>query len=385
MDDIKLDEALPGEVRGDAPHLYRLLVESVADYAIYAMDPTGRILNWNVGAERLKGYSAAEIVGQSFARFFAPEDVADGVPQRALAAAERDGRFATEGWRIRKDGSRFWAHVVITALRADDGHLIGFAKITRDLTERRGAEARVVVAATELASAQSANRAKARFLATMSHELRTPLHAIGGFGEILLTEATGSLTAQQRHYVRRVMAAQRNLLAIINDILEYTSTDERGAEPADASSPRAMVVGIALAALSARIAGKQLTIDTAGLGDERVRARTERCEPIIRHLLTNAVYFTPHGGHITIQSEARGDDVALTVRDTGPGIPTDMLETIFDAFVQVGRTLNSSHEGTGLGLAISRNVAQALSGSLEAANCPDGGSLFTLVLPAASS
>ncbi len=384
MADIKLDEAPSGETR-EALHLYRLLVDSVADYAIYAIDPTGRILNWNIGAERLKGYSADEIVGQSFSRFFAPGDVAAGLPQRALQAAESDGRFATEGWRIRKDGSRFWAHVVMTALRGDDGQLIGFAKITRDLTERRAAEARAVADAAQIASAQSANRAKARFLATMSHELRTPLHAIGGFGEILLAQAMGSLTDQQRHYVKRVFAAQRNLLAIINDILEYTRTDERGAGPVDASCTLARVVRIALAKLSVRIADKHLTVDTAALGDEHVRATADRCEPIVRHLLTNAVHFTPDGGRITIRSEARGDDVALTVSDTGPGIPTDMLDMIFDPFTQVGRTLNSAHEGTGLGLAISRNVAQALSGSLEADNSPEGGSIFTLVLPVAGS
>ncbi|CAN5522845.1 hypothetical protein BH09GEM1_BH09GEM1_25280 [soil metagenome] len=380
MPDSKLDEA-----RGDDLELYRLLVESVADYAIYALDREGHILSWNIGAERLKGYSADEIVGQHFSRFFTAADAAEGVPQRALDVAARDGRFSMEGRRVRKDGSQFWALVVVTALRAEDGHLVGFAKITRDLTERRVAEARAIADAAQIAAAQSAAEVKARFLATMSHELRTPLHAIGGFGEILLAEETGTLTDRQRHCVQRVLAAQRNLLAIINDILEFTRTDEEEPEPDDACSSLANVADLTLTALAARIADKHLTVDTSGLGDEQVRARESRCEPIVRHLLTNAIHFTPDGGRITLRSEALRDQVAFTVCDTGPGIPADKLETIFDPFVQVGRTLNSNHEGTGLGLAISRNVAKALSGSLKAANIRGGGSIFTLVLPAAES
>jgi PAS domain S-box-containing protein len=120
--------------------LYRLLVDSVRDYAIFALDPQGHVLTWNLGAERIKGYAPEEIIGRHFSAFYPPDDIAAGKPAHGLAAAARDGRYETEGWRLRKDGSRFWADVVITALRDEHGVLVGYAKVTRDLTERRAAQ-----------------------------------------------------------------------------------------------------------------------------------------------------------------------------------------------------------------------------------------------------
>jgi PAS domain S-box-containing protein len=157
---------------------FRLLVESVRDYAIFMLDPEGRIVSWNLGAERIKGYRADEIVGEHFSRFYPPEDVAAGKPARGLEVAEREGRVEDEGWRVRKDGSRFWANVVITALRDAGGRLVGFAKVTRDLTERKRAEEDRLRLAREQAAraeAEAAVRARDEFLSIAAHELKTPL------------------------------------------------------------------------------------------------------------------------------------------------------------------------------------------------------------------
>ena len=156
---------------------FRLLVESVKDYAIFMLDPSGHVTTWNAGAERIKGYTAEEIIGKHFSIFYPPEDVAAGKCERELEVATREGRFEDEGWRVRKDGSRFWANVVITALRNPQGALIGFAKVTRDLTERRQAEENLRALAAEKAALAEKSRIQEfqeRFLAILGHDLLNP-------------------------------------------------------------------------------------------------------------------------------------------------------------------------------------------------------------------
>jgi PAS domain S-box-containing protein len=199
--------------------LYRLLVESVKDYAIFALDPDGNVLSWNEGARRLKGYEPHEIIGRHFSAFYSAEEKTAGKPQRELVVAAEEGRIEDEGWRIRKDGTRFWANVVITALRDETGTLVGFAKVTRDLTERRAAEQRAINDARCLAEAEVANQAKIQFLAAMSHELRTPLNAIAGYADLIGAGVGGPVTAKQQEYLARIRGSQQHLLGIITDLL----------------------------------------------------------------------------------------------------------------------------------------------------------------------
>ena len=361
--------------------LYRLLVDSVADYAIFALDLKGNVLSWNAGAERFKGYKPHEIIGRHFSTFYSAEDKAARKPEMELEVAEREGRVEDEGWRVRKDGTTFWANVVITALRDSTGELVGFAKVTRDLTERRAAEIKAVEDARRLAILEDANKTKSGFLAAMSHELRTPLNAIAGYAELLLTGIGGALSEQQRQYIERMHSSQQHLLAIINDILNFSRIEAGQVTYEVAPVHLTEVIGMVMPMIEPQSRAKQLVLSSARCTDDIVIADRAKVEQILLNLLSNAVKFTPAGGRIDVTCEPRTDTVALRVRDTGIGIPETDRDAIFRPFVQVGRSLTSAHEGTGLGLAISNDLAEAMGGSLELESTVDVGSTFTLLLP----
>jgi PAS domain S-box-containing protein len=363
---------------------FRLLVQSVKDYGIFMLDPNGFIASWNEGAQRIKGYTADEIVGRHFSTFYPPEDVAADKPGMELRVAAQVGSFEDEGWRVRKDGTLFWGNVVITALRAGDGTLIGYAKVTRDLTDRRAAELKAIEDARRVAEAESANRAKSEFLAAMSHELRTPLNAIGGYTDLLAAGIHGPLTEAQQTSLTRIRVSQQHLLGLINDILNFSRMEAGQLQYDIQPIPLSAAVENVLAMVEVQAAAREITLEHVGAdANIRVLADEAKLEQILLNLLTNAIKFTPVGGRVSVQSVRRGDEVKIDVADNGIGIAADKLEAVFEPFVQVGRSLTSAHEGTGLGLAISRDLARAMAGDLTARSALDEGSTFTVTLPAA--
>ncbi|MEP6507776.1 MAG: PAS domain S-box protein, partial [Gemmatimonadales bacterium] len=398
---------------------FRLLVQSVTEYAIFMLDPSGHIATWNEGAERAKQYTAAEAIGKHFSIFYPPEDA--DKPAREIATAIATGVAEDEGWRVRKDGSRFWASVVITAVHDVKGNLAGFAKVTRDLTERRASAERLLedarrIAAEEAArsaaertaaeltslsqqlqdqaaelerrrnEAESANKAKSEFLAAMSHELRTPLNAIGGYAQLIQLGLSGPVTDAQLQQLDRVQKSQQHLLNVINDILNF-SRIEAGRLTYDISE---FPVGAAIEAVSPIIeplatnVGLNLRVNAPGQ-DEKVTADLSKVEQILINLLSNAIKFTPAGGAISVDVRREGQLVAIDVRDTGMGIALEHADAIFAPFQQVGRSLASPKEGTGLGLSISRDLARAMNGDLTVASAVGEGSTFTLTLPRAKA
>ena len=372
-------------IAGGDGAFYGLLVESVQDYAIFVLSPTGIVRSWNAGAERIKGYAAHEIVGRSFSLFYSDEEQRAEKPARELEIADRDGRFEEEGWRLRKDGTPFWANVVITALRSADGALVGFAKVTRDLTERRQTEQRNLVEARRASAAEATNRVRSEFLATLSHELRTPLNAIGGYAELMQAEVGGPVSPQHREYLDRIVSSQKHLLVIINDLLNYSQIEAGHFAYEVRPVPLRLVVDDTLPMVMPQAAVKRITIVAEsgsaplfGSGDQH------KVEQIVLNLLSNAVKFTPTGGRIVISCESLAGRVAISVSDTGPGVPQEMAEAIFEPFVQLGRSLAAPQEGTGLGLAISREMARAMGGDLLLRATKGGGATFTLYLPVAA-
>ena len=363
---------------------FRLIVSSVKDYGIFMLDPTGRILSWNEGAERIKGYKAEDIIGRHFSVFYPEKDLKSRKPEHELEVAARVGRFEDEDWRVRKDGTLFWANVIITALRNEKGELLGFAKITRDLSERRAAEQRAIGDARRIAEIETSNRAKTEFLAAMSHELRTPLNAIGGYAELMEMGVAGPITEHQRDYLGRIRNGQHHLLSIINDLLNYSKI-ESGQVTYDIELVNLHpLVESVLELVTPQAITKKQTIKH-GNCEQKVIAKADRLkvEQIVLNLLSNSVKFTQDSGTINVTCGISDDFVSIIVSDNGPGIPMDQRETVFEPFVQLGRSLSSIREGTGLGLAISRDLARAMRGDIKVGGEYGRGAVFTLTLPRA--
>ena len=365
---------------------FRLLVQDVKDYAIFMLTPSGVVASWNEGARAIKGFSASDIIGRHFSTFYPPEDIESGKPDMELLVASKEGRFEDEGWRIRKDGSKLWANVVITAMRNPAGELIGFAKVTRDLTERRAATERALADARRATEAEVANRTKSEFLAAMSHELRTPLNAIGGYAELITMGIGGPVTEQQQEYLSRIRGSQKHLLGIITDLLNYSRIEAGQLSYDLIALPMQSVLDSVEPLVTPQARAKEIDLESDPCqADLMAHADRMKTEQIVLNLLSNAVKFTANGGRVRVRCTGDGDRVQIIVEDTGPGISSDKLNAIFEPFVQLGRTRTSQHEGTGLGLAISRDLARAMHGDVTVESTVGEGSTFTLSLPRASA
>jgi PAS domain S-box-containing protein len=356
---------------------FRLLVSEVTDYAILMLDPEGRIASWNAGAERIKGYQAHEIIGQHFSRFYPTEDVEGGKPVYELKVTRERGRFAEEGWRVRKDGSRFWAHVVITALRDATGQLRGFAKVTRDITEHKRTQELIMLAKEE---AERASKFKDQFLSTMSHELRTPLNAVLGFSDLLADERYGALNDRQQRYVSHIHSGGRHLLRLISDILDLSKIEagrmELTLEDVTVTSAFAEVTSSLYPLAEKKSQALQSQVEP----DLHVHADAMRFKQVLMNLVGNAIKFTPERGRIELTARQVDDQVRVEVRDNGPGIPPEQQQRIFEAFYRLSQSGNTT-EGTGLGLAITARLVELHGGKLGIESQTGQGSCFYFSLP----
>ncbi len=373
---------------------FRLLVEGVSDYAIFMLDVNGFVATWNVGAQRIKGYSANEIIGSHFSVFYPSEVKEVGWPEHELREAAEKGSFTDEGWRVRKDATMFWANVTITALRDDTGRLVGFAKVTRDLTERKRVEAaelesqqREEVLQAERSArmeAQRATRIKDEFLATLSHELRTPLSAILGWTQVL-TRSSATPDAQQvKHAIEVIDRNARAQVQLIDDLLDL-SRIMTGKVRLDLEQIVLMDVvkaAVDSAMPTAEMKGVRLTVLLDPLTPATVSADSARLQQVVRNLLSNAIKFTPKGGQIHVLLQRVNSQVELSVSDTGLGIPASFLPQVFDRFSQRDSSMTRSHGGLGLGLAICKQLVELHGGTISVTSQGEGhGSTFTVNLP----
>jgi len=381
--------------------MFRLLVSTVQDYAIFMLDTTGHIITWNAGAERIKGYKPDEIIGKHFSIFYPEADKEAHKPERELEIASRTGVYEEEGWRLRKDGSRFWANVVITAVHDESGRLRGFAKVTRDISERKKAEetqralieqqqARMQAeeerrrAEQSYRVAQEANRAKDEFLMTLSHELRTPMTAILGWARLLPTMSPEDTNF--REAINQIARGAQLQAHLIDDVLDVSRIVSGKLRLSRETIDLARIVANAVEAVRPTADSKGITVAATlapGLGT--IVADPTRLQQVLWNLLSNAVKFTPKGGRVEVSAQRIGSNVQMAVTDTGEGIDPDFLPHVFEAFRQAENPNTRIHGGLGLGLSIVRYIAEAHGGTVTAESAGRGkGATFTVTLPIAA-
>jgi len=353
---------------------FRLLVDSVTDYAIYLLDVEGNITSWNVGAERIKGYRTEEVLGRHFGIFYTDESRANDHPARELAAAAAAGRYEEEGWRVRKDGSIFWANVVITAVRDAAGELRGFAKVTRDITERREMLEELERQAVELRAANDllgrVAQERTQFLAVTAHELRTPVTVVNGFATTLRDHWDRLSDHDRIEMVAALSRGGERLARLVEELLTASRLEAGALEVHATDFDLAQVIGEVVT----DVGGPSGVTITADVETCIVHADRGRVQQMLTNYVTNALrYGRPP---IAIATAAVSGAVELRVSDGGDGVRGDLLPRLFGKFAR-----GSSEQGTGLGLFIVRELARAQGGDAWYEQRAGGGACFALRLP----
>lgn len=421
---------------------FRLLVESVKDYAILTLDPEGLVTSWNEGAQRITGYTANEMLGRSFTTFYLAEAIADGFPQHELKVATQEGRFEDENWRVRKDGTRFWANVVITALRNPDGRLLGFAKVTRDLTARREVEQqarrlaaqeaaraevalrseelaqlneqlraalsradaersaaeRASAAATEAyrerarlyeaeraarAEAEAAIQARDEFVAIVSHDLRNPLTAALGHIQLIQRRIARGEPLIREQLLARLQTIEGSIAGLSSQIQDlYDSVNLQAGLALDLQLGPVDLVALVRDTLLHHLPEPpthQLRFETT-VPSLVGTWDAGRLERVLANLLSNAIKYSPAGGEVRVSLARTGDWAVLTVEDHGIGIPTQDIPHVFDRYRRASNVIGLI-AGTGLGLASARDIVQQHGGNVQVQSEEGVGTTFVVRLP----
>ena len=365
---------------------FRLLVQGVTDYAIYMLDPEGHVTNWNTGAQRIKGYSESEILGQHFSRFYTEEDAAAGVPLKALETARQTGRYEAEGWRRRKDGTRFWAGVVLDAIRDQQGELIGFAKITRDLTERRRTQDELEKSREQLFQSQKME-AVGQLTGGLAHDFNNLLTGITGSLELMRTRLQQGKIGELERYIVAAQGAASRASALTHRLLAFARRQTLDPKPTNVNK---LVADIE--ELVQRTVGPEVEIETVlGVGLWATTCDPNQLENAILNLCINARDAMPGGGRLTIETAnawiddrsarerdmAPGQYIAVCVSDTGTGMTPEVIARAFDPFF----TTKPTGQGTGLGLSMVYGFARQSDGQVRIYSEPGEGTTVKIYLP----
>jgi PAS domain S-box-containing protein len=357
----------------------RLLIDGVRDYALYTLDPEGRVTSWNTGAERINGYKEEEVVGKHFSMFYEQKDVDAGCPALELKRATATGRCEEEGRRVRKGGSAFWASVIITSLRSPEGELRGFAKITRDITTRKEAD---LALRTFMARLQRSNEELQEFAMIASHDLQEPLRKVQMFGDRLKQDFAEKLGPSGQDYINRMQSAASRGQSLIEGLLAYSRVTTK-AQPSVLVDLRAIATEVA-GDLEARIAQVGGTLEIGPL--PTIEGDPLQMRQLLQNVLGNALKFhrpeAPPVVHVTatrVDLEGARAGWQIAIADNGIGFDEKYLDRIFKLFQRLHE--RGVHEGTGMGLAISRKIAERHQGTITARSAPGRGTTMLVTLP----
>ena len=353
---------------------YRLLVDGAPDYALFLLDPQGRIQSWNPAAERMLGYKAEEVIGQTAHLFYAPEDVAGRLPEKELEIALTEGRCEMEAWRIRKDGSRYWASVVVTALKDDQGNIRGFSKLHRDITQRKRDREELENARHRVVQHEKLST-MGTLVSGVAHEIRTPLTAIANSVHLirLLAERGAATPDALKRHTELALDGVDRINALVQDLRRFKRVDAGGRAPTSLHE----VVGEALSLFRAAHRGR---VEVVADLQPTPLADVDRAQmqQVVLNLLQNASEAMPHGGTVELRTATGAEGwAALVVRDEGMGMDAETKSRMFEEF------FTTKSEGTGLGLSIVRRIMELHHGRIECDTAPGKGTTFTLLLPPA--
>ncbi|MGE5596491.1 MAG: PAS domain S-box protein [Hyphomicrobiales bacterium] len=372
------DRRMAEQALHESEQRFRLLVEAVRDYAIFMVSPDGIVMSWNSGAERIKGYTSEEILGKHFSMFYPKEDAARGEPERELEVALAEGRYEEEGWRVRKDGTHFWANVTITPVRDREERLIGFAKVTRDMTERRQAREEISASRRKLHDLASENLAKDEFLGVVAHELRTPLSVLYG-GTRLLAQRYDQLGREDRMELVNSLSVEADRMRTLIESLMVLVNPSPTLDLVECSVNEQIRAAIA----QFERESDRRTVALA-LPDEEILAKLDASlfQRIVLNLLSNADKYSPKDQPIEVAARADERQMVIEVLDRGPGVEATDLQLIFTSFYRSERAIQSA-PGKGLGLAICKRLVELMGGEIEARLRTGGGLIVRFTVPRA--
>jgi PAS domain S-box-containing protein len=357
----------------------KLAIDSMIDYAVYILDKRGIILSSNSGAKNLTGFQASEVIGTHFARFYSMDDIELSIPEHELKLARNHGHHEIENWVTRKDGTQFWANIVINRLNNQNGKHIGYSQITRDLTAKKHHEDALIMSEY---SAQRELRLKSQFIADISHELRTPLGAILGFAEFLQKENIDE--KDKSHYLDVILKNGQNLNRIINEVLDLSKIEAGRIDIELIEFNLHQIIEEVIELFRPQCVAKKIAItyDKIDLDVYKIISDCNRLRQILNNIIGNAIKFTEKGEiNISVnkaQETPEQNCFEILIKDTGIGLTTEEMNKIFHPFIQAGTT-QANKQGSGLGLVLARRMAEALGGDVELVSTTPGiGSVFSV-------
>lgn len=365
---------------------YQLLVDSVQDYAIFLLDASGYVETWNIGAENMNGFTADEVIGRHISMFYTPSDIAEGKPEQELLRTSQESSIEIEDWRVKKDGSRFWAVTTTTALCDEGGSLIGFAKITKDITDKKRSK-NALIAANKLLKHQhveleALNNVKDEFVSLASHQLRTPATGIKQFLGLLLGGYAGPLTDQQMAYIQKAYDSNERQIDLVNSLLRTAQIDA-GKVILDKSfvDLRSIINEVVESMRDVFIARRQNVEINETHPLANIYIDPARIRMMLENLIENASKYTENSGSIVITLSETKTYADISIQDTGVGIAEKDMKRVFDKFNRIPNKLSDSVGGTGLGLYWAKKIVSLHKGTIKVRSQEGVGTEFLVRLP----